>query len=207
MYKKLTLIAVVISSIILFSLVSALRSKALGIPDTPDAREIMAVMERAHILFRKPVETVDVNELAEVIVNTDDYRPSQENLEFISTILGSKAAQNAGFLAFLQAKHVQLQQGAKLLRAAVGKARTENRALTATEMQELVKRNHGMPLADLQDLNAPIPTPTLQYAWMQIEGDRATVRYDSGVADEEATLVKQDGHWYIASIKVIWAHF
>jgi len=205
MYKKLLLVVFAVSSIVLFSLISVSQSKALGVPDTPDAREILAVMDRAYILLRSPVELIDASSYAEVMVNTSDYRPSQENLEFISTILG--VTQEAGYLSFIQAKHTHLQQGARLLRNALGKAKTENRALTNEEMQEIVQQNHGMLPASLQDLNVPIPIPNIQYEWIQIEGAKATVRYDPGQAVEEAILVKQEGRWYIASIKVIWAHF
>lgn len=184
-----------------------LASLASRLPDTADKREIMAVLERAYTLLRTPVERLDVNQFAEVFMNSADYKPSQEKKAYISKILGANATKDMGYLTFLQARYTHLQQGAQLLRAGLAKAKTQNRELTAEEYQALTRQNYDSPPPDLQDPNAPVAKPLLQYDTLELHGDQALARYDSGPALEEATLSKVNGRWFIASIKIIHAHF
>ena len=84
------------------------------------------------------------------------------------------------------------------------KARSENRQLSSTELQELIKANHGQ----LPSLGSPVTGKTiLTFESIEINRDRAIVRYDDGAALQEAILVKINGRWLIASIIPIWIHF
>ncbi|MFN8490137.1 MAG: hypothetical protein U0350_21295 [Caldilineaceae bacterium] len=207
--KKSLLLIILLGSIALLVLAPLVErgSKASGIPDTPDTREIMAVMEHAYTLLRTPVERLDVNQFAEVFTNNADYKHSQEKKDYIGKILGAGATKNIGYLTFLQARYTHLQHGAQLLRAGLDKAKAQKRELTAEAYQALAQQNYDSPPPDLQDPNAPVAKPILQYEPLEINGDQAIARYDSGPALEEATLVRTKGRWYISSIKIINAHF
>jgi hypothetical protein len=99
----------------------------------------------------------------------------------------------------------------KLLRTAVQRAKTAGRELSAAEWQEVTRQNYGMVPPDLDDPKRPVPKPTIQYEWMKIAGDHASVRFDPGPALEEADLIKINGRWYITRITismvliVVWA--
>ena len=62
-----------------------------------------------------------------------------------------------GYLTAMQLEYVSMGKGADLLREAMEKARSENRQLSSTELQELVKANHGQ----LPSLGSPVTGKTI----------------------------------------------
>lgn len=177
-----------------------------GVPDTPDAKQIMAVMDRAYQLIGHASQSFDVSEFPAVFVDTADYQITDEQREAIAATLGVPASDvgNVGYLTAMQLKYESMGKGANLLREAMKKAKAENRQLSSTELQELAKANHGQ----LPSLGSPVTSKTvLTFESIQIEGERAIVRYDDGAALQEAILVKINGRWLIASIVPIWVHF
>ena len=177
-----------------------------GIPNTSDAKQIMAVMNRAYQVLGTTSQSFDVSEFPNVFVDTEDYELTDEQQKTVAEALGLNAAEvkNAGYLTAMQAKYVSRGRGAKLLQEALEKARAENRELSATAFQEIVKANHGQwPSGSAITTNKTV----LTFESIEINGNKAIVRYDDGAALQEAILVKQEGRWLIASIMPIWVHF
>ena len=176
------------------------------IPNTSDAKQIMAVINRAYQVLGTTSQSFDVSEFPDVFVDTEDYELTDEQRKMVAEALGLSVAEvkNAGYLTAIQAKYVSRGQGAKLLQGALERGRAENRELTATEFQEIVKANHGQwPSSSAITTNKTV----LTFESIEINGDKAIVRYDDGAALQEAILVKREGRWLIASIVPIWVHF
>lgn len=176
-----------------------------GIPDAPDAKQIMGVMDRAYQLIGHASQTFDVSEFPSVFIDTEDYKFTDKQKEALSEVLGVSVAEveSTGYLTAMQAQYITRGQGAVLLRAALDKAKLENRKLTAEEFQEIVKANHGQ----VPSLGSAITTKTeLVFESIEINGNKAIVRYDDGAALQEAILVKE-ARWLIASIVPIWTHY
>jgi hypothetical protein len=209
MSRKINVLLSVITVIaILGTMLLILRSHeaqaAPGVPNTPDAKQIMALMDKAYQILGHASQAFDVSEFPAVFIDTEDYKLTDQQREAVANVLGETVADNAGYLTAMQAQYISRGQGAKSLQAALDKAKAENRELTADEFQEIVTANHGQ----VPSLGSPITAKTvLTYESIQINGDKAIVRYDDGAASQEAILVKVNGRWLIASITPIWIHF
>lgn len=167
----------------------------------------MAVMEQAYQLMHgTSIPTFDVNRFAEVFIDAADVQLSTEWQEYVSEMRGSAVTENVGYLTAMQTKWKHFQEGDRLARAALVKAQAENRDLTTEEWQELAKQNHGVqpPIFDEAD---PMYKPNLRYDAIEIDQDKATVRYDAGQALQEAILRLVNGRWFIADIRAIQVHF
>lgn len=172
--------------------------------NAPDAARVKAVMARAYDLIGTAAQTYDVSDFATVFVDTTDYQLTPKQQEGVAAILGSEAAQKAGYLTAMQAHYLSLGHGAKLLQAALAQAKAGGRELSAAEFQALIKANHDQ----VPTLPSPVAAKTnLAYESIAMAGDRATVRYDDGAALQEAILVHINGQWYIAGITPVWVHF
>ena len=174
--------------------------------NTSDAKHIMAVMNRAYQVLGTTSQSFDVSEFPNTFVDTEDYQLTDEQRKIVAEALGLSVAKvkNAGYLTAMQAKYISRGRGAKLLQEALEKARAENRELSATEFQEIVKANYGQwPSSSAITSNKTV----LTFESIEINGNKAIVRYDDGAALQEAILVKQEGRWLIASIVPIWVHF
>ncbi len=177
-----------------------------GIPDTPDTRQIMAVIDRAYQIMTHASRTFDVSEFPSVFIDTEDYKLKDQQKQAVAYIFGADIAnaENTGYLTAMQAQYISMGQGAELLRVALDKAKAENRNLTTDEFQEVVISNHGqMPASGV---TIDIKT-NLVFQSIDITVDRAIVRYDDGAALQDAILVRKAGQWLIASIIPIWIHF
>jgi hypothetical protein len=204
LWLSVGLITVVILVAVLIVLQSARAKAAPGVPNSPEAKEIMAVMERAYRIIGVASQTFDLAEFSSVFVDSPDYKLNGKQKEAVAGVLGNATAESAGYLTAMQAQYISLGQGAQLLQAALAKAKAENREITAQEFQDIIQANHGQMPA----LGSPITTQTvLTYDSMEIDGDKATVRYDDGAAQQEATLVRIKGRWFITGIIPLWVHF
>ena len=206
--NKIFLLGMVLLAVSLGILVSQIYpAKANAeIPDTPDAKQIMAVMNKAYQVLGRASQASDISELPDVFIDTEDYKLTDQQQEIVAASLGLGIAEveNAGYLTAMQAKYISRAQGAKLLQAALEIARTENRNLTSTEIQEIIRSNNGQ-----WPSGSPITTnkTILTFESIEVNGDKAIVRYDDGAALQEAILVKKAGRWFIASIVPIWVHY
>jgi hypothetical protein len=179
----------------------------IGVTDHPAYSEIASVLNKAYDLFSTPIEEVDIERFAEVLIDTPDFPLTAEQQADIGQILGKEAVEGAGYLTAIQAKHVHLQHGADMLKAAQEKATAEGRAITPAEMETIKSQNYGAYPPSLETPEHFGKRPQLQYLSLEVTGDRATVVYDSGTALQKATLVKIEGQWLIASNVVLQAHY
>lgn len=122
--KTWLLVTLFASVAVTFFLVSGQQSSAADIPDTAEAREVMAAMTRAYQLLDAPADTLDINQLSEVFIDHPDYlreldSETQTKLQTqISEILSPAAAQNFGYLTAIKSKKVHRQNGIQLLKSA-----------------------------------------------------------------------------------------
>jgi len=177
---------------------------AVPVPDTPQNREIMEVMERAYELINSASQSFDTSLFSSVFIDTPDYKLTDEQRDAISSVLGEEAAQNGGYLTAMKAQYIARKKEAGLLKDVLDKARAENREMTAEELQEVVIKNNGRVPAIIASNETKAK---LIYESIEISGERAVVRYDDGAALQEAILVRVDGQWFIAGITPINIHF
>lgn len=207
--RTIVLLSTIIATVVIlgatFSALKSTQAKAApGVPDTPEAKQVMTVLERAYQIIGIASQTFDVSEFSSVFVDAPDYKLTTQQAEAVAGVLGKAAAKNTGYLTAMQAQYISLGQGASLLKAALAQAKAENRELTAQEFQEIIRANHGQ----IPSMGSPVTAKTvLTYESMEINGGQAVVRYDDGAATQEATLVKVNGRWLISGITPLWVHF
>ncbi len=84
-----------------------------NIPDTPEAKEIMSVMDRAYQLLGQASRSFDTSEFPAVFIDTNDYKLTRQQREAIAEVLGVSAdeVKNAGYLTAMQAQYISISQG------------------------------------------------------------------------------------------------
>lgn len=180
-------------------------TKATGVPDTPDAKAIAAVLRQFYALLDAPVETTVDQAFAAVVLDRPDPPLTNGQQELLIKVLGEGNAPTTGYLTYILTKRHQLQQGQQLLKAAQQKARAENRAITAGELASMQQQNHGIVPSGPNNQTLSDTTVTLES--IEFSGDQAIVRYNTQAAYDEATMLKVGGRWYIIGIKAIWVHY
>jgi hypothetical protein len=178
-------------------------------PGVSEAQEVIVALENAISVLDIPAEQLEFNQLSAVLINHPIYQaelPSDELrvlLQYTSEIQGEAATSDFGFLTAMRTKRMNQQHGAKLLRAAMERARTEGQELTPEEWKELTEQNYGMqpylPDDSAKGQNAPF-VRSLRYLDIKVDGDRAEIKFDTGVKNQRAILVRVDGRWYVAAI-------
>lgn len=103
----------------------------------------------------------------------------------------------------MQAKYIAYGCAVKLLKESDKLAKKENREITPDEIKSIQDNCYGVFPPSISE-GAP---PKLEFKIIDIQGDRATARYDDGAALLEATLVRENGRWLIANIKPLEIHF
>ena len=177
---------------------------ATGVLDTPESKEIADVLAQFYALLDAPVETIDASEFAQVLIDSPAYPLTDGQQKFLIQTVGAKGMEQAGYLTYMQYEHRYLQRGQQLLRTALAGAEKDNRSLTAEEVEEIKQQNNGQlpPVLSSNGDQTKVEVESINF-----EGAQAIVRYHTQPAYEEAIMLNVEGRWYIASIKVIWAHF
>lgn len=181
------------------------QSTAADIPDTSEAHEIIATIERAYALLDTPVELLNFDEFDAVFIDHPDYLKeiSEDRRtalqEQITEQLGAEAAQTFGYRTSMKSKRIADRNRIIEVRAMMDRAKAENRELTQEELNEIAKNNHGT-IPALSDLSAPPFVRKLEYFSLKIDGDTARAIYDEGVTGRTAILKQIDGKWYVAGI-------
>jgi hypothetical protein len=178
------------------------------IPDTPDSRQIIVIINKAYDQMVYASETSDVSGFASVFVDTEDYKLNDVQQVAIAQELGLNAPEishkHIGYLTAMQMQYISWGEGRSLLQRAVDKAKAENRDITREELQEVIKANHGqVPPSP----NVITSKTVLVFESIEINSDKAIVKYDDGAALQEAILIKRSGNWLIASIVPILIHY
>jgi hypothetical protein len=177
----------------------------LQIPDTQDSQEIQEVIYHSYTIFQEALQNGgDVSEFKNVLTNSPEY--SYENSKgrsLVILVLGKEEADNAGYRTVMEAKYIAYGCGVRLFKETEKVAKEENREVTADELKSIQDHCYGV-LPPSQSGSAPLK---LDFQNIDIEGDRAVVRYDDGAALLEAILVRENGRWLIGNIKPIEIHF
>lgn len=207
MNKKL--IATVFFLVVLMGSIGYLgmtRARAgINIPNTQDSQDIQEVIHHSYTVFRGALRNGgDVSEFQNVFTNTSDYSYENDDVRaFVSLVLGVEEANNGGYLTVMQAKYIAYGCAIRMFKETEKLAKKENREVTPEEFKSIQDNCYGVIPPSLSD-GAP---PKLEFKIIDIEGDRATARYDDGAALLEATLVRENGRWLIANIKPVEIHF
>jgi hypothetical protein len=205
-YTRLTIAAILLAGVALLVFGSQ-QSRASGVPDTPEAKEIMATIQSAHDALALAYETGQLDVLDEVLIDhpifLEELGPErkEELRQYIERVSGKEAAQNFGYLTAMKNKITHRRHGAELLAAAQAKATAENRELTEAEWALLTEQNYGRQPSPLVS-DPGLPRSVIeaeQYISMEINGDTARVVYER-VKTQTALLVRIDGRWYVASM-------
>jgi len=177
----------------------------INVPNTQDSQEIQEVIHHSYTVFRGALRNGgDVSEFQYVFINTPDYSYENDDVRsFVSLVLGTEQAKNGGYLTVMQAKYIAYGCAIRLFKETEKIAKKENREVTPDEFKFIQDNCYGVFPPSLSE-GAP---PKLEFKIIDIEGDRATARYDDGAALLEATLVRENGRWLIANIKPIEIHF
>jgi len=184
-------------------------SQAFDIPDTPEAREVLAALEQAYAVLGIPFEDLELDQLSEVFKNDPSYTSqlSADELaylkEYTRKVQGEAALNDFGYLTTMRTKRMNQQNGARLLRAAQERAKAENREVSNEEMRQLTEQNFGMepyvPHQDAQEQSEPFKR-VFRYFSLKMEGDTAEIRFDDMAKNRRAILVRVDERWYVTGI-------
>jgi hypothetical protein len=115
-----------------------------------------------------------------------------------------------GYLDYKIAYYTWREKGALLYDQVWAKARSEGRDyLTEEELQSLVDTSGEVEPPRIYAPRLPTSiafTPELTFTSIVIDNDLAKAVYDDSSQTREATLVKKDGKWYIAGIRILSSH-
>jgi hypothetical protein len=160
--------------------------------DDPSSQPIKDVLAKSHeiegILFCDPKS--DVNMLDEVYIDTSDYKPSNKNKILIAKYLGDSSSKQAGYLTFRKAYHLWDRSGDEYPQKYPSVTSDNSTKIAPTEK----------PMRYCPDISSQ---PNLIFREIAIRENKAVVTYDAPGSLNEATLIKVDGQWYIANIRVL----
>lgn len=182
------------------------RLQSVSTVSVAEAKAVTDTLEQFYKILDTPIEVMDINQFAEVLIDSSEFKRTPEWQGYLSQILDAKTVQSAGYLTAMRAKWTTLQHGNQLVKAAFAKAQANGRDITAEEWQEIAEQNHGMlPPAIYHSESGH--DASLSYEVIDVVGDRAVVRYDDGAAFQETILRQVNGRWFIANIEAIRVHF
>lgn len=202
-WHRLTISAIALS-VVFLGVVYRQPASAIAIPDSAEAREVMAAVQSAYDAIALAHTTENPDKLATAIIDHPDYWNNLDTerqnsvRQYTAEILGAAIPGQGGYLTAMKAKIMHKLAGEKLLKAAMSKASAEKRDLTIVEQQALADPNHGV-VPSLR--NSDLPRRVInKWLTITIDGDKARAVYDTGIVTRTAILVRIDGHWYVAGI-------
>jgi hypothetical protein len=163
--------------------------------DDPAAGPIKDLLARSeqleNTLFCVPKS--DVSVLDEVYVNSPDYPSNQDGKLLIAKYLGENSSSQPGYLNFRKAYHLWWRSDDPYPR--------QSPAPTPAPKQSATPVPTSPPMHDCVLLG---PQPELIFRSIAIREERAVVEYIAGSRGKQAILVKLDGHWRVADVRVLW---
>lgn len=207
MKRKLSILSVglvtLLATIILSNFYVKSSKAFINLPANAEEQAVTDALEKAYEVLDIPFDQLNLSQLSEVFIDHPYYLEQLSAEEIASLqlytikIQGKDALDNFGYLTSMRTKRMHQQRGAELLKTAEARAFKENREVTPEEFKVLKEMNHG------REPWIPGHEPfqrKLQYFSLNIEDDKAMVKYDEGVTGRTAVLVKVDGQWYVAGI-------
>lgn len=163
---------------------------ALDDPAAAPIKDIVVKSEQLEYMVTCDLSS-DVSVLDEVYVNTADYPANRDSRLMIATYLGEDAARQPGFLNFQKAYQLWRRSGDPYPRV----------SSTATPRQATAPRPTLPPsISGCSVVTAP---PKVTFVSIAIRDERAVVKYFAGTALDWATLVRLDGQWRIANVRML----
>lgn len=200
--KRILGISGLLVLMILTALVAVkLGSADTGIPDTKDAKEIQAVIQKSYDLEVKAARDFDTSEFSSVFVNDARVPLDKSTKEFVKKVKikkGETLKDDYGFLDYKKAYFELWQTGAVESEAIQEKAKKENRDLTSDEKKAMAENMHRS--------TGPDKKVSLIFHSIKIDGDMATAIFDDGPRVNEFHLVKINNQWSIAGWIILEVH-
>lgn len=208
MKKKLLILStiLVLLGTVSFAKVSFISSRTVipdDIPNTPEAKRIMKVVENAYKVEAEAAYTFDLKKFPTVFINDPRFPLPDSTLQTVREMTNNTSLATAGYLDYKLAYYTWRANATIHFDDVQKKAKSENRALTAKEQQSLVDKYGRVAPARASSPNNKVP---IRFISMEITNDIATVDIDDGPWTVELTLVLVDKQWYIAAIKGISFH-
>jgi hypothetical protein len=197
------LLLVVISLIVGLGIVSSQTRHAktdAGIPNTPEAKEIMNTIERAYEIEAQAALTFDLTDFPTVFINDPRFPASPGTLETVRQLTNNPSLKSAGWLDYKIAFYSWRRDATLHLEAVFEKAKKENRGLTDEEKASLIDPYGRTAPARAE---GPIKLIPLKFTSINVNGDIATAIVNDGPTITQITLVWVDGQWYIARASIL----
>lgn len=201
---------VIIVSIALFAPKTTEASPALL--DTPESRQIQGVIRRSYEIEAIAARTFDTSQFSTVFANDPLGKLSPPTVAFVRDAIAvnsdlgymaSKTDDELGYLDYKLAYYIWWKKEAEKFETLQAVAEEENRALTEEEAASFIDSS-GRVAAPRADGDATIPN--LRFLSIEIEGDIAWATFDDGPRTIQATLVKRNGQWFLAGVKLLELH-
>ncbi len=178
------------------------------IPDTPDSMQVQETIQLSYEIEAQVAHTFDDSLYPTIYVN--DSRGGKitgTNLNLIQSMRNdySLTEDSVGFLDYKVAYNAWREKGALLVEQVWAKAKSEGRDyLTEDEAKSLMD-----PSGRVAQPRLPPSvkfTTNLTFISISIDGEVAKAVFDDGAQTQEMLLVKIDGKWYIAGLKILSSH-
>ena len=161
---------------------------------TPEEREIKEAILEGYRQLGHADLTFDYSVLEKAFVDDPRFPLEPPFREKVKLAFG-KVPEGAGWLTWLKARYILYKGGVEALEA------YERGEISREELRELEKKG----------IEAIVKRPFIPEGWEQwfhfydfkIDGHMAECVYSSGMRIYRAYLVKRDGKWFIASMKII----
>lgn len=205
MKKLLITICIILGTISIStsSSIVAQSKSAYKIPDTPEAKEIMRVIENAYDIEVEAGFTFDIKKFPEVFINDPRFPLDPATLETVKELTNNPSLETAGYLDYKIAFYSWRMDATINAEKTKEKAKSENRDLTPEEKRSLVDQNGRIAPARSQ---SPIRSLPLTFLSVEVNDDIATVVVNDGPRTIELFLVLVDKKWYIAGTKGVAFH-
>lgn len=170
-----------------------------------DTTAIKLVLGQSYAANADGNQKGDTSKYKDVYINHPKVPLNTEQQEFVVKVKEKHKIQDAsldsmGWLAFKEAQFIDLQNGRKGL--AEQQAKQGEKPLTAQDVTSIPAVN-----VPNEPPSEQLPSVSLEYKEIKIDGEFAQVWYDDGSAEAQAFLVKTEQGWRIAGIRAINIHF
>lgn len=121
-----------------------------NIPDTPDAQQIMAVMERAYQILGQASRSFDTSEFPSVFIDTKDYKLTIQQREAVAKVLNVNLddVKSTGYLTAMQAQYISMSQGAMGVPVSKAKIVLAFKTMRINRNKALVRYDDGAALQE-----------------------------------------------------------
>jgi hypothetical protein len=172
-------------------------SKPTGdIPDTPEAKQIIQIIETAYDIEAEVAYTFKNDRLPSIFINDSRFQVNSEKLEFVKNVIDNPVLEFAGYLDYKNAYYNWWKEGLSHYESLNKKAKAENRAITNEELNAFLATKWGSIPGRVK---SPVRYNRLKFISLSINNEIAKVVLNDGPTVRRLTLVLVNGQWYIAA--------